>query len=160
MNLMLKIAGGIVLAVVVLTVGCAALIGAASEDSVSGGSSSSGDRNAVEAVGDSLVEAAAKSREVTESSGQRNARRSADHYLSTMAFSRKGLIDQLKYEGYSRADAVYGVDALVVNWNEQARKSAEHYLDTMPFSRQELIQQLEYEGYTHAQAEYGVRHAY
>ena len=42
---------------------------------------------------------------------QENARESARSYLSLMAVSRQGLIDQLEFEGYSTADATYGVDA-------------------------------------------------
>jgi CheY-like chemotaxis protein len=73
-----------------------------------------------------------------------------------MPFSRKGLIEQLEFEGYSTEDATYGVDALDVDWKEQAVKSAENYLDTMPFSRESLIEQLEFEGYSTEDAEYGV----
>ena len=88
--------------------------------------------------------------------GQRNASDSADNYLDYSAFSRQGLIDQLEYEGYSRADAVYAVDNCGASWNQQAALSAQVYLDMMSFSRQGLIDQLEYEGFTHSQAVYGV----
>ena len=87
---------------------------------------------------------------------QANARQSASDYLSTAGFSRSGLIDQLKFEGFSVKDATYGVDAVHANWNEQAAKTAADYLDTQAFSRSGLIEQLEYEGYTQAQAAYGV----
>jgi hypothetical protein len=96
----------------------------------------------------------------SESSGQENARESAESYLSTQAFSRSGLIHQLKYEGYSTADATYAVDAITVDWNEQAALSARSYLDTQSFSRAGLQHQLEYEGFTPAQAAYGVSVAY
>jgi hypothetical protein len=33
----------------------------------------------------------------------------ARDYLDYSAFSRSGLIDQLEYEGFSKAQAVYGV---------------------------------------------------
>jgi host cell surface-exposed lipoprotein len=57
------------------------------------------------------AEAPAKVEETrAETAGQENARRSAEDYLSTAAFSRKGLIDQLKYEGYTEQQAVYGVN--------------------------------------------------
>ena len=91
-----------------------------------------------------------------ESVAQENARLSAESYLDTQAFSRKGLMEQLKYEGFSTEDATYAVDAISVDWNEQAANSAKDYLDTQAFSRSGLIEQLEYEGFTHAQAEYGV----
>ena len=91
-----------------------------------------------------------------ETAGQENARESAEDYLDTSAFSRKGLIDQLEYEGYSTKDATYAVDAVSPNWNEQAAKAAKDYLDSSSFSRSGLIEQLEYEGYTKQQAVYGV----
>jgi hypothetical protein len=94
-----------------------------------------------------------------ETAGQQNARESAEAYLDTAPFSRSGLIKQLKYEGYSTADATYAVNAVSPNWNEQAAKAAQAYLDTSSFSRSGLIQQLKYEGYTQAQAEYGARKA-
>lgn len=91
-----------------------------------------------------------------ESTSQSNAVRTAKSYLNVMAFSRDGLIDQLEYEGFSNADAVYGVDNCDADWNEQAEKSAKSYLKTMSFSYNGLIEQLKYEGFTHEQAVYGV----
>lgn len=85
-----------------------------------------------------------------------NALASADLYLQTMAFSKTGLIDQLKYEGYSEEAAKFAVDRCGADWNEQAARMAEQYLNTMSFSRSGLIEQLEYEGFTAEQAEYGV----
>ena len=38
------------------------------------------------------------------------AAKSAEIYLEYSAFSRQGLIDQLMFEGYTRAQAEYGVD--------------------------------------------------
>jgi len=91
-----------------------------------------------------------------ETASQANARESAASYLSFMAFSRSGLIDQLEYEGYSTADATYGVDAQNADWNQQAALKAEEYLDFMSFTRSELIDQLLYEGFTQSEATYGV----
>jgi host cell surface-exposed lipoprotein len=93
-----------------------------------------------------------------ETAGEANARESAASYLDTMAFSRTGLIKQLtQFEGYSKADATYGVDAQKADWNEQAALSAKQYLDTMAFSRSGLIEQLTtFEGFTQEQATYGV----
>ena len=89
--------------------------------------------------------------------GQEQAAKMAQNYLDTMAFSRDGLIKQLKYEGFTQQEAEYGVDQTGADWNEQAAKKAQNYLDTMAFSRDGLIEQLEYEGFTRQQAEYGVR---
>jgi hypothetical protein len=73
-----------------------------------------------------------------------------------MAFSKKGLIKQLKYEGYSTSDATYAVNKLKVDYKEQAVKAGENYLDTMAFSRSGLVKQLKFEGYTQEQANYAV----
>ena len=93
-------------------------------------------------------------------SGMRNALKSAKNYLSVMAFSYSGLVEQLEYEGYSSSEATYAADNCGADWYEQAVKSAKQYLDVMAFSRSGLIEQLEYEGYTHDQAVYGVDKAY
>ena len=71
-----------------------------------------------------------------------------------MPFSYTGLMEQLKYEGYSDSEAKYAADHCGADWKEQAVKSAKQYLDMMSFSRQGLIEQLEYEGYTYDQASY------
>ena len=93
-----------------------------------------------------------------ETVSQRNARLSAAQYLELLAFSRSGLIEQLEdFEGYSRADATYGVDAQRANWSQQAARSARQYLEVLPFSRSELIRQLvDFEGFTTAEATFGV----
>ena len=88
--------------------------------------------------------------------GERNAKDKALDYLDSMSFSRQGLVDQLLYEGFSLAEAVYGVNAIDADWNEQAALKAQDYLDSMSFSRQGLVDQLLYEGFTQAQVEYGV----
>lgn len=88
--------------------------------------------------------------------GEQNALRAAKDYLESSPFSYTGLIEQLEYEGYTRAEATYAVDNCGRDWNEQAAKCAEDYLDAMPFSWDGLIEQLEDEGFTHEQAVYGV----
>jgi hypothetical protein len=105
-----------------------------------------------------------------ETAGQENARESAESYLESGSFSRRGLIEQLSSEygeGYSKADAIYAVDALSATqpdlWRQQAAKAARSYLESSSFSRRGLIDQLESpygEGFTHAQAVYGVNAAY
>lgn len=96
---------------------------------------------------------------------QNNAVRSANNYLSMMAFSRDGLIEQLSSsygDGYDRADATVAVDSLSVDWNAQAAKSAEQYLAMMGFSCNGLIEQLSSdagEKYTQSQAAYGAQRA-
>ncbi|MBP3637441.1 MAG: Ltp family lipoprotein [Clostridia bacterium] len=88
--------------------------------------------------------------------GQKNALRKAIDYLDYTAFSRSGLIDQLKFEGFTDSEATYGVDHCGADWNEQAILKARDYLDYTSFSRQGLIDQLEFEGFSNAQAVYGV----
>lgn len=100
---------------------------------------------------------AAKDSGPQETAGQENARGSAATYLQTSAFSRSGLIKQLKFEGFSEKDAVYGVDAQKANWNEQAAASGETYLEMSSFSRDGLIEQLVFEGFTREQAEFGAK---
>jgi hypothetical protein len=90
---------------------------------------------------------------------QENAVEKAASYLEYSAFSRTGLIKQLKFEGFSTKDATFGVDAQKANWNEQAVKKATEYLDYSSFSRSGLISQLKFEGFTTKQAEYGVKKA-
>lgn len=96
-----------------------------------------------------------------ETSGQRNASRAAENYLSFSAFSRRGLIEQLTSaagDGYSVADATYGVDAQHADYKDQAYKAAKNYLSTSAFSRQGLIEQLSSEAgdkYTLIEATYG-----
>lgn len=92
----------------------------------------------------------------TMTTGQKNALKSAESYLSFMAFSYSGLVKQLEYEKYSHEDAIYAVDHCGAGWNEQAAKSAASYLSFSSFSRDGLIKQLEFEGFTHEQAIYGV----
>lgn len=86
---------------------------------------------------------------------QSNALRTAENYLDTMPFSKKGLIKQLKFEGYSDEAANWAADHCGADWMKQAEKAAESYLDLMGFSRSELIKQLEFEGYTSKQAAHG-----
>ena len=89
--------------------------------------------------------------------GERNAAKKALSYLRFTNFSYSGLVKQLEYEGFSHAEAVYGVDQSGADWNEQAAGKAKSYLEFSSFSRERLIEQLEYEGFTRSQAEYGAK---
>jgi|GEM_PF-2124711 hypothetical protein len=96
---------------------------------------------------------------------QQSAVEEAKQYLSTEAFSRQGLIDQLDSpdgSGYSVNDATVAVDSLTVNWNTEAVQAAKEYLATEPFSCNNLIAQLDSPDgseFTVAQATYGAQHA-
>ena len=92
--------------------------------------------------------------------GQRNALHKAQSYLQISAFSKSGLVKQLKFDHFSGSDARWAVNHVHVSWNAQAVKKAKSYLQISSFSRQGLIEQLEFDGFTPPQARYGVRKAY
>lgn len=92
----------------------------------------------------------------SETVSQSNARQKAADYLNTSSFSRKGLIDQLGFEGFSPSDSAYGVDAQHADWKSEAGNKAADYLKTSSFSHSGLVTQLEFEGFTPSQAEFGV----
>lgn len=103
---------------------------------------------------------ASSQKPVYATTGEKNALKRAGEYLDYTAFSYTGLIEQLEYENYTHAEAVYAADNCGADWYEQAAKAAQKYLDYMAFSRSGLIEQLEYEGYTHDEAVYGVDKVY
>ncbi|HET7506787.1 MAG TPA: Ltp family lipoprotein, partial [Solirubrobacterales bacterium] len=84
--------------------------------------------------------------EPSATTAQENALESAESYLEYSAFSEKGLVGQLKSEGFSTADAQYGASHSGADWNEQAVKSAESYLEYSSFSESGLVGQLKSEG--------------
>jgi hypothetical protein len=93
---------------------------------------------------------------------QQAAMQSARSYLGMgSGFSRAGLIGQLTSsagEGFKMADAVFAINHLQPNWNQQAAMSAKGYMKMGGFSRAGLISQLTSkagEGFTPAQAAYG-----
>jgi len=88
--------------------------------------------------------------------GEKNALKTALDYLNYTSFSYSGLVEQLKFEGYTHKEALYGVDNCGADWNEQALKSALDYLAYTAFSYSGLVEQLKFEGFTHEQAVYGV----
>lgn len=92
--------------------------------------------------------------EVTAS--QEQAVLSAESYLTLGGFSKAGLIDQLKFEQFSQADAEYAVENVDADWNAQAVMSAESYVSMGGFSRASLIDQLVFEKFTQTEAEYAV----
>lgn len=91
------------------------------------------------------------------SDGEKEALEMAKDYLRVSSFSRQGLIDQLKYEGFSDWDAAYGADHVNADWYEQAVKKAESYLNVSSFSYTGMIEQLEYEGFTEQEAIHGAQ---
>lgn len=88
--------------------------------------------------------------------GENNALSKAKSYLDTMPFSKKGLIKQLKFDGFSSKEAKYGANKCGANWKKQAEAKAKKYLSTMAFSKKGLIKQLKYDEFTNKEAKYGV----
>lgn len=91
-----------------------------------------------------------------ETLSQKNAVKKAKDYLNYSSFSRSGLVEQLKFEGFSEEDATYAVSKIDVDWKEQAVKKAKDYLEYSSFSRTSLIKQLEFEGFSEEEATYAV----
>lgn len=89
--------------------------------------------------------------------GQENAIAKALSYLDYTAFSRSGLIKQLEFEGFTKDEATFGVDATGTDWNAQAAAKAADYMDYSSFSRQSLIDQLVFEGFSREQAAHGAK---
>jgi len=91
-----------------------------------------------------------------ETLSQKNAVKKSENYLEYTAFSKSGLIEQLKFEGFSQEDAIYAVNKINADWKEQATNKAKSYLDYTSFSRSGLIEQLEFEGFSNEEATYAV----
>jgi hypothetical protein len=85
--------------------------------------------------------------------------RVARSYLQYQGFSFLGLVDQLKFEGFSTSDARYGASHVGANWFKQAVRVAKSYLAYQGFSYKGLVEQLEFEKFTPAQAAYGAHGA-
>lgn len=86
--------------------------------------------------------------------GERNALDKARSYLSWMRFSEQGLYDQLEYDGFTEAEARYGVANCGADWQEQADKAAKSYLASSHMGPAQLRYQLrDFEKFTAAQTE-------
>lgn len=88
------------------------------------------------------------------SDSQKAALDRAKDYLKYTSFSHDGLVDQLVYEGFSKADATFAADSCAADWNAQALKKAQDYLSLSAFSHDGLVGQLEYDKFTTDQATY------
>ena len=71
--------------------------------------------------------------------GEKNALSGTLNYLNIMFFSYSGLVDQLRFEGYTHEEAVYAADNCGADWNKQAALKAKEYLDLMSFSREDIF---------------------
>ena len=88
---------------------------------------------------------------------QQECIQSAESYIDSGGYSKKGLITQLKYEGFSTEEAKYAVEHIGANWMNEAAESAESYMDSGGYSKKSLTDQLLYEGFTKAEAAHGVK---
>ena len=80
-----------------------------------------------------------KKRKPTVTAGQRNALGRAKVLLTKDIFSKALLKSQLVREGYSDADAQYGVDHCGANWNQQAYAAAKLILSRNYYSKEQLV---------------------
>jgi hypothetical protein len=103
---------------------------------------------------------AADTAEPTLTTAQENAIESAQSYLDSGDFSKKGLISQLKYEDFSKSDAKFAVNHVDADWKQEAVEAANSYLDSGSFSKQGLYEQLIYEKFTPTQAAYAIGEVY
>lgn len=95
---------------------------------------------------------------------QQQAITAAGQYLAMgSGFSREGLIQQLDSSagsGFSVADAMFAVNHIKVNWDQQAALAAKGYMQLGGFSYSSMVQQLESSagsGFTYAQAVHGAK---
>ena len=88
---------------------------------------------------------------------QQKALDKANEYVDTLPLSRKGLIKQLEYDGYTTDVATYAADNCSANWNKEAKEMAEQYMDSTTYTYKDMVQQLETEGFTKEQAKFGAK---
>lgn len=91
---------------------------------------------------------------------QQQAVEKANDYLDFTNFSKKGLIKQLAYDGFSSRDATVAVNSMKVDYNVQATKKGVSYLQLTAFSKAGLVRQLKYDGFTNTQAKLGAEGAF
>lgn len=150
--------------IILVVIVAAAAAGGGSDDTATDSSSAKTGNSDSQKQVEQQVET--KSEEDSWTTSQKNAVEAAQNYVDIMAFSKKGLIQQLSSEygdNYETKDAEFAVEHIDVNWKEEAVEAAENYLDTMSFSREGLKDQLtsEYgDNFTAEQAEYAVSKVY
>ena len=98
--------------------------------------------------------------EKTKNTELENAIESAEAYSNVFAYSKKYLIEQLKYEGFSEEIAECAAKSINANWKENCVRSAYSYIDLFSFSKKELIHQLDYDGFTPEEIDYAMNEIY
>ena len=89
-----------------------------------------------------------------------NAIESAEAYSNVFAYSKKELIEQLKYDGFSEDIAECAAKSINANWKENCVRSAHSYLEIISYSKEELIHQLDYVGFTAEEIDYAMDKIY
>ena len=89
-----------------------------------------------------------------------NAIESAEAYSNIFAYSKKELIEQLKYDGFSEDIAECAAKSINANWKENCVRSAHSYLEIISYSKEELIHQLDYVGFTAEEIDYAMNKIY
>lgn len=146
----------------VLALGAAGVLGACGDldTPATGGTTATQAQDAkADTKADTKAESKADKAKAALSPEAQQAVRSAESYLDSAGFSKSGLIHQLEFEGFSKADAKAALATMTVDWKDEAAQSAKSYLESQGFSRAGLLHQLEFEGFTKAQAEHGVKAA-
>ena len=95
--------------------------------------------------------------EETEDTTNLDAIGEAKKFISTFALSKEGLIEKLKYKGYSVDIAKEVAENCGADWKKEALECAEKYLDGFAYSYNRLSSQLEHEGFTEAEIEYAMK---
>ena len=96
----------------------------------------------------------------SETTALENAIESAEEYNKVLAYSKKGIIEKLKYEGFSEDIAECAVKSINANWKENCVRSAHSYLEIISYSKEELIHQLDYVGFTAEEIDYAMNKIY
>lgn len=88
-------------------------------------------------------------------SEKENAYKTAREYASSMNMSRRGVYEQLIFEGFSEIDSNEALERLSeINWKANALKSAISYQNEQSMSKKEIREQLIFEGFTQEEADY------
>lgn len=99
---------------------------------------------------------------------QEKALEDAKSYLKESTYSKKGLKEQLEFDGYTKKEANYAVNNCGANWKKQAKKEAKNLIrlsldeewkkwGVFYYSKKSMIETLKYHGYTKSQAKFGAK---
>lgn len=81
----------------------------------------------------------------------------AKEYIQEKAYSRRGLINALKMNGYSNINAIYAVDNISVDWSEQAKRAIKEYKEKANLSKTNLLNVLVRDGFSEKEIAYAFK---